>query len=152
MGLVEIVVGCAIITAGILALIYSYGTYVKFALTNDQKIQATYLLEEGLEALTLRRDDDWATNIAGLTASTTYALYFNGTTWTLSSTTQEYVDGGFWRSFAVYNVSRDTSDQIVTSGGTNDANTRKVTVFVSYLTAPGVGTTTLSLSKYLSNI
>src|SRR5437868_1052251 len=55
-GLVEIVVGTAIVAVGILSLIDGYGLYVKYVLANQENIQAAYLAEEGLESMTFLRD------------------------------------------------------------------------------------------------
>jgi hypothetical protein len=146
-GLIEALIGCSIIAVGIIALIDTYTIYVKYALANDKEVQVTYLLEEGLEALTLLRDANWTT-ISSLTASTTYPLYFDGSSFAIG-TTSEYVNGIFLRNFAVYNVYRDGSDQIASSG-TLDPNVRKATVFVSY--SQSGATTTRSLSKYLPQV
>ena len=148
MSLVEILIGASIISIGMLALIDAYTLYVKYALLHDKDVQTAYLLEEGLEAVTLLRDQSWTANIAPLAASTTFSLYYNGTTWTKGTTT-EYIDGTFVRNFVLNSVTRNGSDQISASG-TTDPNTRKVTVTISY--PQGGGTTTQSLSKYITNL
>lgn len=149
MSLVEIVIGASIITVGIMALISTHSLYIKYALTHDKDVQVVYLLEEGLEAVSFLRDKGWTANIFPLTASTTYHLYYDGTSWTRGTTT-EYIDGTFVRNFAVYDVFRNNSTQQISSSGALDPNTKKVTVNVSYL--QGTGTTTQSLSKYITNL
>lgn len=149
MSLIEILIGAAIISVGILAVINAYSLYVKYALNHDRGVQSTYLLEEGLEAMTLMRDDSWTTHIAPLTASTSYPLYFSGTAWSIGTTT-EYIDGVFFRTVAVYNVVRESGTDKIGATGTADVNTKKVTVTVAYRESEG--TTTESLSKYLLNI
>lgn len=146
--LVEIVLGSAIVLLVVIATVQSYNTYINFALGNQNNTQANFLLEEGVETMMYIRDQSWSTYIAPLTSGATYYLYFNGTTW-LSTTTPQYVDSIFLRSVVVSNVNRDVNDDIASSG-TNDANTKKVTVTVAY--AQGHATTTKTLSTYITNI
>ncbi len=149
MSLVEILIGCTIITIGILALINTYSVYVKYALTHDKNVQASYLLAEGLEAVSLLRDQSWSANITPLSSGTTYYLAFNGTSWTLMAGMQ-YVDSIFLRTAVLEDVTRDASDKIISSSGTADANTKKVTITVAY--PQSNGTTTQSISKYITNL
>ena len=51
MALVEIVIGAAIISSGILAASSAYSTYVTYAFSNEKNVQASYVLEEGLEVI-----------------------------------------------------------------------------------------------------
>jgi Tfp pilus assembly protein PilV len=148
MALVEILIGSAIISMGILAISTSYTEYYKYALANQKNVEATYLLEEGLEVATLFRDKGWAGNIAGVSTTTTYYLTFSSD-WA-TTTTAQYVDGTFLRSVNFYDVKRDGSDDIVISGGTYDPNIKKVTVTVSYW--QGHSTTTKTMSAYIANL
>ncbi len=146
-GLIEVVIGSAIITIGILGVITGFTTYVRYALSNERNIQAAYLLEEGVEAVTFLRDKGWTTYITPLTASTTYYLAYNGSYWT-ATTTKQYVEE-FVRSFVITAVTRDANDKIAASG-TNDPNTKKVTVTLQY--HQGSSTTTKSISTYITNM
>ena len=148
MALVEIIIGSAIISGGVLAAIVSYNTYVNYALANNKNIQASYLLEEGLEVMTFFRDSGWTANISGLSTSTTYYLNYSSGAWA-TTTTPQYVDGVFLRSISVSDVKRDAIDQISASG-TYDPNTKKITATIDYL--QGQATTTKSLSLYITNI
>ena len=147
-GLIEIVIGSAIILSGILAIIVSYSTYVQFALSNEKNVEAVNLLEEGLEAMTFLRDKSWSSNVAPLSINTTYYLSFNGSYW-VTTTTPQYVDGIFLRSISVDDVSRDSVDAIAASG-TYDPNTKKITATVSFW--QGHATTTQSISTYIANL
>jgi Tfp pilus assembly protein PilV len=149
MSIIEVLIGCAIIAIGIISIINTYSIYVKYALNHDKQVQIAYLLEGGLEAVSLMRDQSWTSNIVPIGTATT-SLYFNGTTWTISSTTNEYIDGIFVRNIKVTPVSRDTTTGKISSSGTADSWTRLVTVYVSYVL--NNSTTTESLSKYLVNI
>jgi hypothetical protein len=148
-GIIEILIGSAIIVTGILALIESYTIYFKYALANDRNVQAAFLAEEGLEATTYLRDMGWTANIVPLTPGTIYYLTWDSTnSYWKSTTTPQYVDGIFLRKITVDNVYRDISDKIVDSG-TLDPNTKKVTVTLEYF--QGHGITTSSMMTYIAN-
>ncbi|MBI4155984.1 MAG: hypothetical protein HY507_01995 [Candidatus Zambryskibacteria bacterium] len=146
--LIEIIIGAAIISSGILAAEVSYNTYLSYALNNQSNVQATYLLEEGLEGVTLLRDKGWTGFIASLSTTTAYYLVLNTTYWA-STTTPQYVDGLFLRGFILSDVKRDINDNVASSG-TYDPNTKQVTASVSYW--QGYATTTKTISTYITNI
>lgn len=148
MALVEILIGSAIISMGILAASSAYSTYVSYALANQKNIQASYILEEGLEVMTFFRDKGWTANISKLGTTTTYYLSWSGTDWA-TTTTPQYVDGQFLRSISVTDVKRDGSDRIASSG-MYDPNTKKITTTVDY--SQGHATTTKSVSTYITNL
>jgi hypothetical protein len=144
--LAEIVVGAAIMTIGILAINSSYSTYIQYALANQKNVEAVRLSSEGLEVMAFLRDKSW-TNISSLNPNSTYYLIFSNSTWA-TTTTAQYVDGIFLRQINVSNVNRDGNDDI-SSSGTNDPNSRKITVTVSFW--QGHATTTKTMSEYLLN-
>ena len=148
MSLVEVVIASSIMLIVVLASSSAYNAYVKYAFANESNVQAGYLLEEGVETIVFLRDRGWTSYIATLTPGTTYYLYFDGTYWT-STTTPQYVDGQFLRSFTLANVNRDSNDDIATSG-TNDPNTKLVTITLNYF--QGHATSTKTLSTYVANI
>ena len=147
MGLIEIVISAAILSIGILALISTYNTFISFAFSNQKNVEAAYLLEEGLEAMTFLRDKSFS-NISKLSTSTTYYLTFTASSWA-TTTTPQYVDGQYLRSINISDVNRDGTDKIA-AAGTYDPNTKKVTATVSYF--QGHATTTKSISTYIANI
>lgn len=147
--LVEVLIGSAIISVGILALSTSYATYVNYALSNQKNVQASYLLEEGLEAITFLRDKGWSANITPLSTSTTYYISWNGTYWA-TTTTAQYVDGQFLRSISMGDVRRGSNDRISTTTGTVDPNSKQITVTIDYF--QGHATSTQVMSTYISNI
>ena len=82
---------------------------------------------------------------------TAYYLTWNGSKWA-TSTSNVFLDGKFERKVTVANVQRDnTSQDIVLSGGTVDANTKLVTMTVAWSTTPGA-TTTKTISAYFTNL
>jgi len=148
LGIVEIIIGVAIITIGLIAVSTAYTTYVQYALANEKNVEASYLLEEGMEGLTFLCDKSWSTNIFPLSTTTTYYLTWTGTYWN-ATTTAQYVDGQFLRSFTLTDVLRNGSDAIASSG-TFDPNTKKVSVSVAYF--QGHATTTQTLQGYVANL
>jgi len=148
LALVEIVIASSIMLMVVLATSLAYNAYLQYALLNHKSVQAGYLAEEGVEVVSFFRDQGFTSHIANLSPGTTYYFYFNSSLW-LSTTTPQYIDGQFLRSFVVENVARDSSDDIAASG-TNDPNTKKVTVSTAYLS--GHATTTQTLSTYITNI
>jgi Tfp pilus assembly protein PilV len=146
-GILEVVIGVAVLSVSMMGLLYTYRLHLKAAFANIETIKAAFLLEEGVEAVRVMRDISWSSGISPLAASTTYYLAFDGSVWK-STTTPQYIDG-YLRSFAVYNVYRDGNDDIATSG-TLDSYTKKVTVFLAW--PSGTATATEQLSTYLTNI
>jgi len=112
-------------------------------------VQASLLLEEGLETARFLRDASWA-NVSVPATGTTYYLTWSGTNWATSTTANVYVDGRFERTLRLDDVYRDGSDDIVPSGGTLDVGTRKATVTVSWWDR--TATSTRTISTYLTNI
>ncbi|MFZ2522786.1 MAG: hypothetical protein WAW92_00165 [Minisyncoccia bacterium] len=144
----EIIIGSSIMLVGILAISVAFNTYLNYALTNQKNVESTYLMQEGLEAMSFLRDIGWTNNFGSLSTTTTYYLVWSGSRWA-TTTTEQYVDGSFLRSISVTDVKRDANSDIATSG-TYDPDIKLVTVSVSYLL--GQATTTKSMSRYIVNI
>lgn len=150
--LIEVLVACTILSVSILSLISASTKGVQVSRQALRQTQAVYLLEEGGEAVKSMRNDAW-NNISSLTIGTTYYLSFNSGTgkWT-TTTTANSIDSIFTRTVVLSTVNRDiTNDDIVSSGGTVDTLTKKVSVTVSY-TLPNNTTSTKTLSFYISDI
>ena len=147
-GLIEIIIGSAILTISLIAISTYFQKSLQLSQDSGKTVQAGFLLEEGVEVVKFFRDTSWV-NISGLTAGTFYYLQFDGTKWATTSS-NVFISGVFERKLVINNVSRDANDDIVSSGGTNDADTKKVTVSVSWLGRNG--TTTKSISTYITNI
>lgn len=147
-GIIEVIVGLAIIFVGVFALLKTYNYYLKFALIHKYDVRATLLAEEGIEAVKLLRDKGFALKIATLSSEVSYGLGFVNSFWE-STTTRKYVDGIFDRTFVLSDVYRSPTDD-VSASGILDPDTKKVTVSVSYR---GIsGTTTKSVSAYITNL
>lgn len=148
-GLVEIMIASSIITVGMVGLISSYSIYLKYAFANMNNVQAAYLAEEGLEAMTFLRDNGWASKIVTLATSTDYYLEFSNNTWKTTAT-EQLIDATYLRTIQLADIERDVNGTLVTSGGTYDPNTKLVTVTVKYF--QGHATTTRSMTTYLTNL
>lgn len=148
-GLVEVAIGAAIVLVGVVSLLASFNFYIQYALANARTIQAAYLAEEGIEAAKFMRDYSWDTHIDALAEGTTYHLVWEDAMWKATSTAQGYIDGMFMREIVFSEVYRDGNSDIAETG-TIDANTRLVTVTVSY--RAGHATSTKSIATYITNL
>lgn len=145
--LIEVVVAASVIAAVLMLLLGSIQNSVDVSARSLERTQASYLLEEGSEAVKAIRDNGWST-ISALTNGTTYYLSWSGSAWSLTTTASTI--GEFTRRVTFASVSRDTNDDIVTTGGTTDSGTRAVTVTVSWTVASG--TKSESISFYITDI
>jgi hypothetical protein len=112
-----------------------------------KKSQASFLIEEGVEAVKSIRDNNWTT-IDEIIINTPYYLFFNTTTnsWQLNNTSTTSLaghipvyplDGVFNRTVTFYDVERDSYDDIVETGGSVDSHTKKVKITVTWPTSNG---------------
>lgn len=151
-GLLEIVIAVSIISATIFSLSFVFIISSRLEGESLNKTRANFIAEEGLEALRFLRDKSWSANLGGLAAGTTYYLSFATTTstWSIGTLGSE-IDNLFLRKVTVENVSRNSSDDIVNSGGTQDPDTKKINVSVEWLER-GATTTLTTVSTYLSDL
>src|SRR3989338_3569679 len=151
-GLLEIVIAVSIIGATVFALSSVFLMSNKLETRASNQIRANFLAEEGLEALRFLRDKSWSGHLASLNTTTAYYLSFNAgdSSWSVTTSNPGMIDGLYARSFSVEAVNRNGSDDIVSSGGTLDPNTKKFNVNISWKERGAYSTTTLS--TYLSDI
>ncbi len=142
---IELVFGVTLIG---LVVIFSMHALTTFLLTGQDvadKIEALAIAEEGLELVRFVRDEDW-TDISGLTNGNTYYLAVTPTTVTLTSTAT--TTGMYTRTIEVQPVYRDANDDVVTSGGSADADSKIVTTTVTW----DGGSESVELSTIIGNI
>jgi len=158
-GIVEIIVGSAIITLTLLGIIATFHFHTQAGLKNTKKIQVAYLLEEGMEAVRFIRDSGWNTYFKPLSTSTPYYLYFNGVRWEATTTTQALIDGVFDRTVIFEDVYRRDSDSDIIASTSPDSKTfdpdsKYVRVRVSWidLVSTSTATSTIETQTYLTNI
>lgn len=147
-GLLEIVIASAIISIFVFSFIGVFQNALRVSGDSTKEIQASFLIEEGLEAVRIMRDSGWQANIAPLAPATDYYFEFANSTWQATSS-NIYIDGLFERKFILNDVYRDGNDDIAVSG-TFDPNTKQVSSFVSWLGRGG--TTTRTVSTYMTNL
>jgi len=155
--IIEVLVACSIISVSMFALVQTAQKGMQLSIYSLDKSQASLLLEEGAEAIKSIRDNDWTV----VAVDGSYHLYFNISTkiWVLDASTTSLagcipsypIDSFFDRTITISSVNRDSSnDDIVTSGGTIDPKTKKVTVTVTWSSSGGPHTKDLSF--YISDI
>ena len=139
--MVEVVIAISIIVVSVLAAMFVTQKSISVSRRALHTSQATFLLEEGAEAVRIVRDNAW-NNISNLTVSTNYYPTFSGNTWILSSTPNAV--GIFTRTISVANVNRDAVTEDIASSGVNDTGTKLVTLTVSWTESGNIMSKTLS--------
>ena len=152
LSIIELVLATAIVGAFLTAIIFSFTSFLRLSFLNIKTVKAVFLAEEGIEILKHLRNASWEENLSFLVSNGVkgYYLNFTGSGWEVSED-NVFIDGLFERKFVLEDVYRDeSSGQIVESGGTLDAGTRKLTVYLSWLS--GDATTTKYITTYLADI
>jgi len=149
-GLIEVVVGASIIAIAGVALLSAYSSLLAKGLREPHNLKAAILAEEGMEVIRILRDRGWSSYIAPLASTTSYHLYFDATSsqWS-ATTTAELIDTIFTRVAVLGDVKRDANDRIADTGIV-DANTRKVTVRVTW--DDGLNAGEKELIGYITNM
>jgi Tfp pilus assembly protein PilV len=156
--IVDVVVAVAIITFALAGLMTVAQASLRIVGDATERLKASFLLEEGVEALKRMRDRDWTNLSSLLTDGTNYGFQWNGSEW-ISQGTPDVTDGRFTRMFKLETVYRDAGTKDImdpcdaacqSANGPADADVRKATVTVSW---PGRrGTMTKNLKTYILNI
>lgn len=148
--ILEVLIACSIISIAMFALMKTAEKGLRISSQALDKSQASFLIEEGAEAVKTIRNDNWLT-ISDLVLDVPYYLSFDNNTkkWNLTNT-NSLIDDIFTRSVVFSAAERDSNDDLVLSGGNVDSGTKKVTVSVSW-DSP-TGSISKSLSFYISDI
>lgn len=150
--LIEVVLAVGIISGAIIYVAQAYGGFVSASVGNMSKVQATFLLDEGVEAIKTIRGEKWS-NIASTTDYTPYYLAWNANLikWQISTTSQ-VTDDIFYRTIVFEPVTRDGNFNILaaTTSGTIDEGTKKANLSVEW-NEKGA-TSTRSITMYIFNI
>jgi len=152
--MVEVVIGASLILLSLTGLTTAYSFYLKVGLKNTENLKAAFLLQEGVEAATLIRDDSWGV-FSSLATGTPYHLSWSNSKWN-ATTTELITDGVFRRTVLLEDVYRRNSDKDIIAVTSVDAKsldvgTKKVTVRVFIVNN---ATTTLDrrVETYLANL
>lgn len=146
--LVEVVIATSIITLTVVTLVTIYSLVARYSLSNVRAFKATLLSEESAEVLGYLRDESWSGNISTLNINTTYRLFWNGTSWIVTENAP-LLEGKYDVTFELANVYRDSNFNVVSSGGTVDNDSRKVSINIFW--REGNATSTKTLETYLFN-
>ena len=129
--IVEVVIASAIISLAMISITNVYGNFLTLSLANTEKVQAVFLLDEGVEAIKIMRNYSWA-SVASSTESTNYYLTWENSRW-ISTTTPNTIDGKFIRTFTVADVYRDPITlNIVNSGGVLNNDSKIINLDISW--------------------
>jgi prepilin-type N-terminal cleavage/methylation domain-containing protein len=151
-GLVEIIVSIAIVTLIGTFASSAWTQYIKVNTRSNNLSRSAIITSEVSEALIMWRDTSWSTRINSLTKNTPYYVSWNGSAYSTSTTAVAF-QGNYAARFTLSQVNRDGSSNVVSSGGTLDANTLKATVVVSLLssTSTPISTSELLIHNVYSN-
>lgn len=131
MGLIEIIIAIGLIVVVFPATHLLTTLSAKAVYDNIRKVEAAYLGQEGIEAVRTMRNKSWSATIAPLVIGTTYYPVISGNEWTQTTTNQGLINGWYTRTITIARVYRDGNDNIKDTG-TEDTNTRKITVRVNW--------------------
>ncbi len=148
--LVEVVIGTALILISLVGLTGAYSFYLRAGLRNTDTLKGAFLLEEGVEAMTLMRDEAWS-NLSSLALDTPYYLAWNGSRFA-TSTSEVPIDAVFRRTVTLSSVYRRDSDKDIVASTSPDAkavdpNIKEIVVRVS-----GPNNRNQEFRTYLANL
>lgn len=148
--LLEIIIVLAVGSAVFLSIEQYLDLSLKSLAQDTRQTEALYYAKSLLEQARSLRDENW-TNISGLTIGSNYFFQSNGASpakWLAQAGTSTIGKYTMWIKTSA--VNRDNvSKNIVTSGGSLDANTLKITASVSWVNN---GTTRqINIFEYLTN-
>ncbi|MDQ2933058.1 MAG: hypothetical protein M3Q80_01620 [bacterium] len=129
LSIIEIIITAAIVVTLVTAAASAWQLNIRISNVSMNQSQAALILEETGEILQLLRDENWTRNIAPLTLGTTYQLAWSNNKY-ITTTTQNIIRGKYVRTFTLSSVNRDTNDNITSTGGTLDSNTKKVAISI----------------------
>lgn len=141
--IVEILVVVAVLGSTLASLLGLANFSLGASVLSRQTSQAAALAQEGMEVVRSIRDNaGWNQVTNG-----SHGLSANDAGWSFLGTADN-IDI-FSRTVLIEDVQRDAEDNIVSSGGTNDLNTKKATVTVSWQEKGR--SREVKLSAYLTN-
>ena len=123
---------------------------LKIAIQDASENEALYLAKSSLEEARALRDGGWA-NVSALTLGNQYNFQATGADpQAIAAVAGTKTIGKYTAWIRTYSVARDINDDIVSSGGTVDANTLKIVSSVSW---QNLGTAKqVDLYEYLVNL
>ena len=132
LGLIELLITVAIISIAMFAFAQAAVVFLRAANISSEPQVAAQLAQEGIEAVRSLRNESWSANIASLTVGTQYYPIINSGSWQLDTFDPGPLQGKFTRFVEFSSAQRDFNDNIVSSGGTVDADTLQVKVTIQW--------------------
>lgn len=129
--IVEVIIAAGIIAVSVTGIVGAIQIYLKIVHQNAREVQAVLYLEETAEALQYLRDISYDLYFNQTNINTSYTVFWNGSGYDLA-TSSIMLPYDMTRTIVFENVSRDSNDQIVVSGGSVDSNTKKAIITVSW--------------------
>ena len=151
-GLIEILIVVGIMGIAFVGLVAFLINASGIIFQVTRNTEAVALAEEGVEGVRSLRDEGWTTNIATLTESATYYPVISANKWTLTTTDPGTVNNLYTRTVVIEGVNRDVNDDIAVAG-TDDPNTKEVTVKVTWKEGQDVQDVTIVtyITNFLAN-
>lgn len=148
-GLIEVLITTAILAIVITGLMMLGSATLKISYQLKKNAIAANLAAETIEAVMATKKESWD-NVSSLAINTQYHPTITAGSpakWTISSGNETI--NGFSRAFILSAVGRDANDNIVSAGGIDDPNTKKITATVTWSDSTGDHQTVLT--SYLTN-
>lgn len=134
-GIIEVIIAMAIFTTiAVTGTVTVIGSFTTNRLGSEET-EATLIAQQGIEAARSIKNQGWSTPFLATSCTSGCGISNSGGTWVWSGTNNTI--GTYTRVITVSDVQRNGSGVIVSSGGTNDPNTKKITSTVSWAFSPG---------------
>ncbi len=146
--IIEVIVAMALFSIiAVVGVVTITGSFTTNRLGEEQT-RATAFSQAGLEAARSIKNQGWDTDFIATNCTGGCGVNSGGGSWVWSGVNN--TSGPLTRQIVVQNVNRDVSGNIVTVGGTNDPDTKKVISTVTWNFSP-TRSNQVQLSTYLSN-
>ena len=141
--LIELILAMGLAVIIFPALLTGFITSREGKVQQSQRMQAVTLLKESEQAVKSVRSNDWS----AIATNGTYHPVLTGSAWALASGSA--ITNGFTEQIVISSVSRNSSGDVVTSGGVVDPSTKQVAITISWSSpiASSV-TSTLFLTRF----
>lgn len=145
--LIEILIAMGILGVMFPAIFSGFITTRQGRVQQSQRLDATHLIQEAIEAARTVRESGW-NNIAQ--NGTFYPEKYNNS-WRLVAGTETI--NNLSRQMVISDVRRDATGQIVQSGGSIDPSTKRIDITIGWtIPSPSSVTASIYLTRYLDNV
>ncbi|OHA46727.1 MAG: hypothetical protein A3A80_02610 [Candidatus Terrybacteria bacterium RIFCSPLOWO2_01_FULL_44_24] len=148
--LIEITVAIGIAATFFFGMLQFINTSARTMRSERYTREAGLLLAEGQDAVKFMRDAGWTAYISSLSLEATYYISPSGNSWSFTTNDPGVISGLYTRTLVLHEVLRDASGNIVSAGGTADANSRRVTATITW--SGPYGARNITSAFYVNNI